>query len=121
MRQNDINFQPDELRCELGEAFASSLRPAIFDRNGASFDPAEFVKSPHESGGQLALPCWRSRPKEADGRQLRLLRARQERPRYCRAAEKCDELPPPHGAYPKAKDHGRSIAGVDVGQWRASQ
>src|SRR5262249_27002951 len=21
-------------------------------------------------------------------------------------AEKCDEFPPPHGAYPKAKDHG---------------
>src|SRR5262245_10989878 len=25
------------------------------------------------------------------------------------------------GAYPKAKDHGRSIAGLGVGQWRASQ
>src|SRR5262249_6081926 len=34
---------------------------------------------------------------------------------------KYDELPPPHGAYPKAKDDGRSIADVGVGQWRASQ
>ena len=32
------------------------------------------------------------------------------------AAEKCDEFPPPHGAYRKAKDHGRSIAGLAVGQ-----
>src|SRR5262249_29723535 len=30
--------------------------------------------------------------------------------RDCRAADKCDEFPPPHGADPKAKDHGRSIA-----------
>jgi len=26
------------------------------------------------------------------------------------AAEKCDEFPPPHGAYPKAKDHEPIIA-----------
>src|SRR5262249_60806941 len=44
-----------------------------------------------------------------------------ERPSGYSAAEKCDKVPPPHGAYPKAKDHGRSIAGVGVGQWRASQ
>src|SRR6516165_9001913 len=93
MRQNDINFQPDELRCELGEAFAASLRPAIFDRNGASFDPAEFAQSLHESGGQLALPCWRSRSQEADGRHLpRLLRARRERPSGYTAAEQRYEL-----------------------------
>ena len=54
-------------------------------------------------------------------RSSRLLRARRERPGDCRAAEKCDEFPPPHGAYSKAKDHGRSIADAGVGQWRASQ
>src|SRR5438093_588177 len=31
----------------------------------------------------------------------KLLRARRERPRGCRAAEKCDEFPPPHGADPR--------------------
>ena len=32
------------------------------------------------------------------------LRPRRNRP--CRrTADKCDEFPPPHGAYPKAKDH----------------
>src|SRR5262249_1572863 len=35
-----------------------------------------------------------------------LLRARRERPRGGRATNNCDEFPPPHGAYPKAKDHG---------------
>src|SRR6516165_10687366 len=33
-------------------------------------------------------------------------------PRSRRAAGKCDKFPPPHGAYPKAKDHGLSIAGL---------
>src|SRR5262249_35124709 len=38
-----------------------------------------------------------------------LLRARRERP-SCRAAKKRDELAPPHGAHPKAKDHTLIIA-----------
>jgi hypothetical protein len=33
------------------------------------------------------------------------LRARRERPSR-RAAEQCDELAPPHGGHPKARDHG---------------
>jgi hypothetical protein len=45
MRKNDIDFEPNKLVCELGEAFAASCRPAIFDRDGASFDPAEFAQS----------------------------------------------------------------------------
>src|SRR5262249_12212676 len=46
---------------------------------------------------------------------LSLLRARREGPAGYTATEKRDEFPPPHGADPKAKDHGRSIAGVGVG------
>src|SRR5262249_29610296 len=49
----------------------------------------------------------------------RLLRSRRERPRGRCAAEKGDEFPPPHGTCPTAKDHGRSIAGLGVGPWRA--
>src|SRR5262245_16564981 len=45
---------------------------------------------------------------------LALLRPRRERPGGRRAADKADEVPPPHGAYPKAKDHGLSIAGQAV-------
>src|SRR5262249_635114 len=96
MSQNDINFQPNELGCELGETFAASLRPAIFDRDGMSFDPAEFAQPLHKSSGQLALPCWRSRPQVSDGRQLRrLLRARRERPR-AGAADNRDDRAAPH-------------------------
>jgi len=39
MREDDIDFQSNELGCELGEAFAASLRPAIFDREIAAVDP----------------------------------------------------------------------------------
>jgi hypothetical protein len=35
---------------------------------------------------------------------LALLRARREQPSGYTVAEKCGEFPPPHGAYPKAKD-----------------
>jgi hypothetical protein len=52
---------------------------------------------------------------------LALLRARRERPSGYTAADKCDEFSPPHGAYPTANDHRRSIAGLGVGQWRALQ
>jgi hypothetical protein len=48
---------------------------------------------------------------------LGLLRTRRERPSCRRAAEKHDESAPAHGAYPKARDHGLSIAGLA----RASQ
>ena len=41
------------------------------------------------------------------------------RPHERRAAEKCDELPLPHGIFPKAKDHKSSIAGLRVIQARA--
>src|SRR5262249_5609197 len=111
MRENDIDFQPNELGGELGETFAASLRPAIFDRDGASFNPAEFAQSLHKSSGQLALPCWRSRPQESDDRHLaRLLRAGSERPRG-RAAEQRDELASFHSITSSARvisDGGRS-------------
>src|SRR5947208_9003806 len=98
MRENDIDFQPNELGSELGKAFAPPLRPAIFDRDGASFDPAEFAQSLDKSSRQLALRRRRSRAQEADGRQLaRLLPARRKRPRGRRAANH-DEITPSHAA-----------------------
>src|SRR6516162_513962 len=42
---------------------------------------------------------------EPDHRHRRLLRACRERPSH-RTAEQGDEIATPHGAYPKARDHG---------------
>ena len=44
-----------------------------------------------------------------------VLRTRRKRPSGDTATEKGDEFPPPHGAYPKAKDHGLSIANPGAG------
>src|SRR5215471_2131432 len=111
MRENDIDFQPDELGCELGEAFAASLRPAVFDRDGASFDPAEFAQPLHKSSGQLALRGRRSRAQESDGRQLcRLLRARRERPSSARADDKREELAALHSITSSAR--AMSVGGI---------
>src|SRR5262249_42292219 len=94
-----------------GGAIAASLRPAILDDEVATFDPAEYVQPLQKGGDPIAMGRKRSRAQEPDGRWLRrLLRARRERPSGYSAAEKCDEVPPPHGAYPKAKDHELIIA-----------
>ena len=78
----------------------ASLRPAIFDRDGAALDPAEFAQPLHKSGSPLAPGRRRARAQEPDSRQLRrLLRARRERPRGRRAAEQADELAPPHAGH----------------------
>ena len=110
-RDNDIDLQPDELGRDLGEALVASLRPAILDRDGAALDPAEFAQPLHESGDPLALGRRRGRAQEPDGRQLRrLLRARGERPRRRRAAEKRDELAPLIIRSPRRRGRAASAA-----------
>jgi len=83
---NDIHFEFDELLRNFGEALGSPLRPAILDRDGAAFNPAEFAQPLHESGGPLARRCRRACAQEPDDRRLpHLLRGRDEWPcRYCR-------------------------------------
>ena len=97
-RNDDIDLEPDELGRNLAKPLAASLRPAIFNRDATSFDPTEFAQSLHKSGGQWALGRRCSRAQEPDARQLpRLLRARGERPRDCRAAECGQQFPPSDG------------------------
>src|SRR6516225_6952960 len=92
-RDDDINLEPYELGREFGEAFAAPFSPPILDRDRATIDPTEFAQPLRKSGDPLARGRIRAPTQESDGRQLRLLRARRERPRS-RAAEKRDELPP---------------------------
>ena len=47
-RDDDIDLEPDELGRDFGEALVASLRPAIFDRDGATLDPAEFAQPLHK-------------------------------------------------------------------------
>ena len=45
VRDDDIDLQPDELGCDLAKRSGASLGPAILDRDGATFDPAELAQS----------------------------------------------------------------------------
>jgi hypothetical protein len=54
-RDNDIDLEPDQLGCNLGEALAAALRPANFDCDSATLDPVEFAQPLHKSGNQLTV------------------------------------------------------------------
>src|SRR5262245_58789375 len=85
----------------------------VFDRHVLAFHDADFAQAFAERShiARIGGPV----SDKPDHRHRRLLRPRRKRPSSYTAAKKADEFPPPHGAYPKAKDHGRSIAG-----WSAS-
>jgi hypothetical protein len=40
-RDNNVDLAPDELGRDLGETLVVSLRPRIFDRDGAALEPAK--------------------------------------------------------------------------------
>src|SRR5260370_877570 len=76
-------------------ALVAALRPAIFNRDGASFDPAEFAQSLQEGGDFFAHGRWRAGAQEPDSGQLAGLSPHGQRPRR-RPTNKRNELAPPH-------------------------
>ena len=52
---DDIDLELDELCRDLGKALDASLRPAVFDRNVTTLDPAEFTQPPHKCGSPMTL------------------------------------------------------------------
>src|SRR6516225_4156693 len=89
---NYIDFKAHELLRNLFEAFAAALCPVIFDRNVATFIPAEFAQPLHESGGPWFPGRWRGCTQKPDDREsARLPCPCRERPRR-RAAEQRDEI-----------------------------
>jgi hypothetical protein len=97
VRDNNVCLQADKLGRELDVALGTSLRPAIFNRDSATFDPAEFTQSLHKSSGPQT-PENRIHAQDADGRQFAcLLCACGKRPCSCGAAKKGDKLPSTHG------------------------
>src|SRR5262249_16097630 len=109
-RDDDSDLETDELGCDFAIALVASLRPAILDSDGSALDPAKFTQPLHEGRGPRIPVQRRARPQKADGRELRLLRARRERPRHRRAAEQRDELAPLHSITSSAR--ARSVGGT---------
>src|SRR5262249_6951242 len=84
---DDTDLKVDKLGRNLGQTLVVPLRPPILDDDVAAVDPAELAKPLHESGDPLALGRTRARTQEPDSIR-RLLRARRERPRRSRAADR---------------------------------
>src|SRR5262249_19023215 len=99
---DDVDLAGDELGRDLGKALAAPLRPAPLDRDGAALDPAELAQPLHESGGPFGPGGGRSGAEKSDGRRLRLLGARQDRP-TCRATEQSEKLAAPHSITSSAR------------------
>src|SRR5262249_52424795 len=120
-RGDDCDVALDQVGRQRWQSVIVTFRPSILDGRVLTVDVAGFLQTLAERGHVRRIPVRRCAVEKPDYRHRRLLRPRRERPSGYTAADKCDEFPPPHGAYPKAKDHGLSIANLGVGQWRASQ
>src|SRR5262245_46607841 len=79
-------------------AISAKFRPAIFDRDSATLNPAELPEALRECGRSLTFAQGCALTQKADGRRLpRLLRLRRERPSRYRAAECGQQFPPSDG------------------------
>ena len=91
-----------------------ALRPAVFDRHVVAINVTGFAQ-PFEKGRQLPRVILGGRSVDKpDHRHRRLLRARRERPRGCRAAEKRDELASLHSI----ELHGTPASQVPIAVYR---
>jgi hypothetical protein len=85
----------DEFRHQRWQSIDLIKSIAIFDRNVLTLDIAGFRKTPAKRCHEVRRILRCRNPDEPDHRHRRLLRAHRERP-DSRAAEKGDELAPPH-------------------------
>jgi hypothetical protein len=104
---------PDDARCErdqfhgvFAKAVGVARAPPIVDLHVAAGGPAPFLQSLQER--RVTRLRFRivsgERAEHPDApHPLGLLGARGERPRGYTAADQCDEVPPPHGAYPEGQ------------------
>ena len=99
-----------QVRYQFRESIELVLCPAEFDSYVMAVDETGFLQAVAERRYPVDGIDSRRRVEKADYRHRRLLRTRRERPKERRATEKCDEFPPPHRAYRRAKDHELIIA-----------
>src|SRR5262245_25406023 len=95
---NHRDLGAHELAYELRQATHLTLCPAIFDADIAVFDVTGLTQPLAERGHEMSECPGRSAVEEPDHRQPRLLRARRQRPRRSRTADKRYELASSHGS-----------------------
>src|SRR5262245_5397855 len=94
MRSDHRHLTAYQIGCEVGQYIVLVLRPAILDHDILALDVAGFANALPECGQIACAISQRRAAEESNHRQRWLLRARRERPRGCRAAER-DQQPPP--------------------------
>ena len=95
VRGNHGHPAANQIGRQRGQTIVVTFRPAIFDRHGLALDIPGLAQALAKRGQKVCILAGRPGVEEAYHWRRRLLRARRERP--CnRAAEKRDELAPPH-------------------------
>src|SRR6185369_783278 len=88
---DDVDLQPNHLGCKFSKPLCAALRIPTLYNDVLPLNVSEFA----ETLEQRVIKCLISVCDKRDPPTLaRLLRARRERPRSCRAAKQADELPP---------------------------
>src|SRR5262249_27828756 len=90
------HFSADQIGHQCRQAIVLALQPVVLDRYVLAFDVAGLVQAFAERAQIARGGIGRKASNNPDHRLRRLLRARRERQRDCRAAKERDELAPPH-------------------------
>src|SRR6516165_3957527 len=108
-RRDDDGHPPaDQIGRQFRQPSGFVLSPAILDRQAPTLDITGFAQSYAESRNEIGTCLWRRGIEKTDYRQCRLLRARRERPRDRRAADKRDELAARHSITSSARSRNDS-------------
>src|SRR5262249_27953152 len=90
-----------QLGGQFRQAVEATIGRAIFDRDAAAFDIADFLESLSKSADLSIIEL--TAAQQANQRHRRLLRARRERPRCRRASEQRYEIAPLHSITSSAR------------------
>jgi hypothetical protein len=103
-RKDDVDIRANQIGRELWQ-LVGPFGPSEFDDEIISFDVAQIAQARPKCLNAGRVTRNRKQAKKADPRNFTdLLCARRKRPGGCGSADKCDELPSPHGS-PPSRDH----------------
>src|SRR5262249_44805395 len=93
-----------------GQSVVMTFRPAKCDHNILPLDKSNFAQSLLKGSDYASGFAGRAAANKTNHRHRRLLRPCRQRPHYRRAAEKRDEMPPPHSITSSAR--ASSVGGI---------
>ena len=102
-RGDDGDLSANQIGHQCRQAIVLAFQPVVLDGHVLALDVASFVEAFAERGRKARGGIGRPVSDKPDYRQRRLLRARGERPRRRRTAEKGDELASSH-CFPRGQD-----------------